>query len=239
MDFKYQRDIFSKRYKENEKKDYNAKREPAARHRRAPAAPEELKYKDTGINFLMDSTPELPSPGTSYLNLVQRGDGPEQRTGRNIMMKSLHVSFICKYTIAGTSLGSTVATIYIIMDTQPNIGAAPVYADVFKSLSTGFTDCLPISLVNLQKQPRFRILKKFTFELNVFLEFAAVRNGTIHKYFSYYQKMNTPMSYNDGTGADAPCQNRIFMMAACSEALNDDVMEVYGNARLRFTDNTI
>lgn len=198
------------------------------RPRRAPT--QELKFFDTDLTFAVDNTAEVPATG--QLTLIPQGDTQSTRDGRAAYIKSIRVhGTVTAVPAAAANLAST-AIVYVILDTQCNGAAATASGDTGVVTSADLT----VANMNLANGDRFKILKKFVWTFNS-LAGVTTAYGNVQRHFDWYKKCNITINYDNaaGTGAITTIRsNNIFLLAG--SAGSDDVINVAGSCRLRFTD---
>lgn len=191
---------------------------------------DELKYKDQTTNVLLDTS------GISVINPnlnIVRGTADTERIGSRITLKSLQLNGWIRLTAnaALTAInGSTMATIYIVLDKQAN-GATALFNDVFDSYNG-------LTLLDMSNRDRFSLLKKMVVPL-----YATAVDDTANviagpsKYFTCYQKMNVPIQYTSANtdGAVSGIQdNNIVVFANIAAA--DGTYTMFLQSRIRFQD---
>lgn len=188
----------------------------------------ELKFFDTAISDNIDLTGHVPATG-GQLNLVPQGTQESQRIGRKIIIRSLRLRFVSRITSAALVGGAGTVTIFVVQDKQTN-GAAASVTSVLTGTNT--TTDMP----NLNEVNRFNILKKFTFTLNSTAGIAgAYQLG--QKSFDFYKKCNIPIEFDSTTGAITEIRsNNLFLLVGVQEAAADDLINIVGTARIRYTD---
>lgn len=188
---------------------------------------QELKVFDTALSFDVDSTGEVPATG--QLCLIQTGDTLNNRDGAVVQVKSLQLRFQFVFTPGASASASALFTIYVILDRQAN-GAAAAVTDVLTS-----TNC-NTALGNVPNQYRFKVLRKLQFALPSQAGVTTAYNNVVVGHEEYI-KFNTPIElrYTASTGAISDlASNNIFLIAGANTA-SDDLINVAGTARLRFT----
>lgn len=146
--------------------------------RRMPGESGEFKSKDTTINAaVIDSTGSV-----NLINGIARGDDINERTGREIILKSIQINGRIRSTAATgvTQIGRVIC----VYDRQTN-GAAPAITDVLTSNST-------TSARNLENRRRFKILMDKVFALS-----AAGQSGEQQE-FRFYRRLRHPVTFNAG-----------------------------------------
>lgn len=191
----------------------------------------ELKFLDTALSFNVDTTGEVPATG--QLALIPQGDTESSRDGRACCIKSVYIKMNMSAFPTTEVQTAPIITIYLIQDTQTN-GAAAAVTDVFTSAT------VPTAMVNLANSQRFKILKKFVYTFNTGAGVSAAYNATA-KHIDYYTKCNIPMQFDNTstTGAITTIRtNNLFLIAGAAGTGADDIVNVTGTCRIRFSDKT-
>jgi len=192
------------------------------RARKQSGTKPELKFFDTANSFLFDLTGEVPATG--QLALIPQGDTESTRDGRKAVIKSIQIRGIVTFAPGALGTAAAVAYMYLILDKQCN-GAAAAITDVFTS------NDMSTNLLQLNNSGRFRILKKWVWNLNSQAGVTTAYNN-VTRPVEFYKKCNIPMDWNSTAGAITEIRsNNIFLMAGSTV---DDVPAFVGNTRLRF-----
>lgn len=185
----------------------------------------ELKFLDTALSFTPDTTGEVVATG--QINLVPQGDTESGRDGRKIVVKSIRIrGGVINIDNAASKLD---AWMYLVLDRQCN-GAAAAATDVLSSTNFG------ASLPNLANVERFQILKRWRVTCAPAAGVAASFANSSAA-FDIYKKCNIPILFDNSvtTGAITSIRsNNLFLM--CGSILGDDLWQVTGTSRIRFTD---
>lgn len=189
----------------------------------------ELKFFDTALSFLVDTTGEVPATG--QLTLIPQGVTESTRIGRRCTIKSIQIRGTAVWNPAAGNVGATISYIYLVWDKQCN-GAAASVTDVLTS------NLMSTALANLENSDRFIILKRFVIPQ----QSEAGVNGafSINQFpIDYYRKCNIPIDFDSSasTGALTTIKSNNLFLLAGSEAVTDDLVSVNGTCRLRFSDN--
>lgn len=183
----------------------------------------ELKFFDTALSFLFDTTREVPATG--QLALIPQGDTESTRDGRQAVIKSVQIRGVITLTPGALAQATCVCYMYLVLDTQTN-GAAAAITDVFTS------NVMSSNLLQLNNSGRFRILKKWIWKFAPTAGVTTAWNDMVVP-VEFYKRCNIPMDWNSTTGAITEIRsNNIFLCAGGSAA--DDVPTFAGNARVRF-----
>jgi len=143
--------------------------------------PTELKAVDVSGQINADLT-----GGVALLNGLGPGSDINQRIGRQIMMKSVMVTFQLNVT-AGTGVDQ-VHRVLIVYDRQAN-AAAPTTANIISAAGSGYDVIRP---KNLENRSRFKILFDRTYYLNASGESLS---GRVEK---FYRRLAHPTTFNAG-----------------------------------------
>jgi len=190
-----------------------------------PGPDQEMKFFDTALSFFFDATGEVPATG--QLALIPQGDTESTRDGRMAYVKSIYIKGFLRHVPAAAATASTLAHMYLVLDTQANGGPAGV-TDVLTSTT------LSGALVNLANSGRFRILKKWTWAFNASAGVTTAYNNT-SKYIQYFKRCDIPMHFNGTSGAIGEIRsNNIFLIAGSNA--DDDTVALSGSCRIRFYD---
>jgi len=186
----------------------------------------ELKFFDTALSFLVDSTGEVPATG--QLSLIAQGTTESNRIGKKCVIRSITIKANVVFIPAAATVCSDNYAIFVVLDKQTN-GAAAAVSDVFTGSS------LPSALHNLANSQRFVVLKKIIRSIGAQAGVSAAYNNS-HQLINFTKKCNIPLELSGTTGVITELRsNNIFLMAG--SASQDDLITISGNCRLRFSDN--
>lgn len=190
----------------------------------------ELKNFDRALSFTFDNTAEVPSTGDALVS-IPLGDSGTSRDGRRVIIKSLQIQGSLTLSQGTTNTERAVLCyMYVVQDTQCN-GASPAVTDVLTSAS------LNDALVNLDNSNRFKILKKFVYNLQPTYTSYPDETGVVIKNLSYYRKCRIPINFDGTTDAiTSLTSNNIFLIAGSVGANSDDTVTFAGVSRVRFFD---
>jgi len=184
----------------------------------------EMKFFDTTLSFLFDTTGEIPNSG--QLTLITQGTGESQRDGRDVYIKSISIKGHMTLTPAAAATCSGNTHLFLILDTQAN-GEAATATTVFTSAS------FSVAHLNLANSQRFRIIKHWVHEWNPPAGATTAYNN-VNQTLSYYKKCNIKVMINNTDGAITGIRsNNLFLMAGASAGI-DDLVTFAGECRLRF-----
>lgn len=194
----------------------------------------ELKFFDNAISFQSDATSEIPASG--QLCTIAQGDGPQNREGRKVNIKSILFNGNATLIPAAAATTTGVVCMWIVQDTQCN-GAAATVANDDTGIFTAAGANATLSVRCLANVDRFKILKKFTFTLAPHAGATTAYNNVVIP-FSYYKKVDIPIQYDNvaTTGAIGTIRsNNIFLVSGATPNI-DDQCTISGTLRLRFTE---
>lgn len=174
----------------------------------------ERMYYDTSLNYNVTNT-GLSLP----LTAISQGDGPNQRTGNSILVRSLTYRYSLEINPNVTS--NTRATFLIVQDTQQIADATPQVTNLLSTLS-------PESLLNTGTAGRFKLLERKTIVLT------PASAGTPCKQVSGYLNLQTHVRYN-GPGDGDIQKGGLYFMWVSSEATNYPLLK--GSLRIGYHDN--
>lgn len=163
----------------------------------------------------------MPAAGSiNLLNGMTQGDGPNNRTGTSIKMKSYEI----KYGLQNNATAiNTQCRVLLVLDKQSN-GAAPVLTDILQTNS-------PYSPRNLNNRKRFKILMDKRYSLST-----AGPNNTNDS--TYMKNVETHVQFfstsNLGTIADIS-SNALYLVHCSDQATNFPTINYY--CRVRYLDN--
>jgi len=188
----------------------------------------ELKFFDTSLSFLFDTTGEVPATG--QLVLIPQGVTESTRVGRKCVIKSVHLKGITQGVPGAAATFATTAYLYLVLDKQAN-GAAAAFTDVMS------TTLLATSFHNLANSQRFVVLKKMKFR-HVANSGATTALNNTNVPFEMYKKCNIPIEYSGTTGAITEIRSNNIFLLASSDGQADDLVTMVGNCRVRFSDGS-
>lgn len=161
-----------------------------------------------------------------YLCSMRLGDDYDDREGRKIVVKSIHVRGYCHAT-PSTGVNQYCRWL-LVLDKQANgttITAADVLAGVAGTRFNAFS--------NITNSRRFKILKDSRFTIK-----APTVGDQTNRVIDYYRKLNIACSFSTDTGLPADCiTNSLWLITMGSEAAGTTDAVGILNCRLRFTDN--
>lgn len=179
----------------------------------------EFKSVDVSANLAADTTSAV-----QLLNGIARGDEINERTGREVMMRSIQLNVLFKSTIA-TGVDQQ-QRLLIVYDRQTNATACTM-AQVVSAVSL-------LSPRNLENRRRFKILFD---ELVVISQTVAAEEGN-QKIKRFYRRLRHPVTFNSGdagTVADITTGS-LYAIAYGSEAAGVTAGTITINSRIRYQD---
>lgn len=188
----------------------------------------EIKFFDTALSFNVDNTGEVPATG--QLTLIPQGVTQSTRVGRKCTITSIQIRASVVNSPGASTAGATICYIWLVLDTQAN-GAAAAITDVFT------TNDPQSALINMANSMRFKIMKRWTFDLNSQSGVTTAYNP-VARHIDYYKKCSLPVEYSSTTGAITEIRsNNLFLLAgAVGPGTSDDTVGVNGACRLRYAD---
>jgi len=175
------------------------------------------EYKATGE----ETAHILTNPWFILINGMTRGDDNNQRIGREVLMRSVMLSYTTYVNVvSGTDVR---VRIMIVYDRQTNT-LAPAITDILN----GSTE---VSVRNLSNVRRFSILYDVVHVINSYIE----PFGQLYR--KYYRRLNHPVVYNSGnagTVADI-VTGSLYLVAFSSTAADSPGLRY--SVRIRYTDD--
>jgi hypothetical protein len=210
---------------------------PRANLRTGGRMGKEIKYNDqfhaTGGTLVQAVAGSLINPTTSN-NLigVAQGDGPTDRIGRVIFLKSLYIQGNMQLPLDTAPASHWYITLYVVQDKQTN--------------KTAFTETTflkqqniltaPDSFQNLDYSDRYRLLKKKVVRIGSRTQ-NATNDGRVAIPFKIYIPLSNLRCQYDGTSGaiGTMTTNSLHLMCIKSVEAPGDLAVNY-NVRVRFTD---
>lgn len=177
----------------------------------------EFKSVDTTIAVNSDTTGAIV-----LLNGIARGDDINERTGRQVTLRSVQLSLTFG-VVSGTGIDQY-QRYMVVLDHQPN-GAALAITDVLDGVTVTHQR-------NLNNRKRFTVLMDKHYSLN-----ASAESGS-RRVSQMYRRLNTVVDFNGGdagTIADITT-NSVYFISIGSVAAGATAGSVIGTARIRYTD---
>jgi len=188
----------------------------------------EVKFFDTTHSFTCDTTGEVPATG--QLNLIPQGITESTRVGRKITIKSINMRLLVQPNTT-VWIGSIVR-LMLVQDTQCN-GDAATYSGQDGVLETDTVQAFR----NLENTHRFIVHKDWYFPLTPKAGVVGAFNVEART-LTFNKKCHIPIDFDSSatTGVlDTIRSNNLFLLARSS--MDDDIVQVQGVTRLRYTDN--
>lgn len=189
-----------------------------------------LRIEKKYVDNIVAASPTDGVPTATLLNGIAQGDGPDQRNGRQITMKSIQLRLMISPTDGGTAIAGNVR-IVLLLDRQPN-SAAPTISDVFTGTNA-------MTLTNLDNRQRFQILGDMVYDVGgqINLTAAPVAGGGFPaRNCVYYRKYGHTVTYNGTTNAIGSIASNSIYLICLSANSPSTGFQVQGYARVRFTD---
>lgn len=179
----------------------------------------EEKVHDTEITGgTMSTTPSL-----TRLTAIAQGNDRDERSGYEILMKTLQLNF--KLIQNASATNTSAAAMWLVCDKRCD-GVIPAYTDIFKD-PTAATERV-MALRNDNYTERFVVVKKWKVNFD--------KDGKGSSMWSSMIKLNIHCKYDGTTNAIADAKdNQLYLVAVSDEPTNTVGFTV--QARLRFTDN--
>jgi len=186
----------------------------------------ELKAKDTSsVPVMVTST-----GGVMLLNGIARGDDIDERTGRQVLIKSYEVNAILRPADVGTTPLPSVVRMLVVYDKQTN-GAAMTPAQL---LTLTGSDQAPIGPKNLEYRDRFTILR----DLKVALGAAnSADYNPPSRVVKIYQSIVLPVTFNAGdAGTVADIATGSLYLVCLSDKTGAPAPSIAFSTRVRYED---
>lgn len=169
------------------------------------------------------------------LNGISAGSGMNQRIGRVASMKSLMLRLQYYPESASSSYGHIRTC--LVYDAQAN-GVAPVYADIFRSLSAaGAVASTTDSGLNLDNRQRFRILFDSLQQVGGASTATAITNNQgMPNRIDSYKKLNLPIQFKSDSSLIGDIATGALYLVMCSSSPAGLGVNAVWNTRLRYTD---
>lgn len=187
----------------------------------------ENKFFDTALSFTIDATGEVPATG--QLNLIPQGVTESTRVGRLCVLKSIQLRGLIDFNPGANATACSNVFIYLVLDTQTN-GAAAAITDVLTA------NTMATALINLNNSMRFRILKRFCWNLAAAAGVTTAYNRS-SVMLDYFKKLDIPLDFSSTTGAITEIRSNNLFLLAGSDGGEDDLVTVTGTCRVRFSDS--
>lgn len=176
----------------------------------------EKKYYDISQTTVTPANPSGSYTVVSLVSSISQGDGPTNRDGSQIRLKSINVQLAMQINAAATT---TNVRWVLFRDMRPQLAAAPTYIDLYDS-----TDVIN-TFLNIEDQwRRFKIIRSGLVTLNI--------NQNPYSTTDLYVPCSLPIRYS--TSNDVINTN-IYLMLVSNEATNTP--SVAYRYRVRFYDN--
>lgn len=186
----------------------------------------ELKFKD--ISLVVDPIAVAGSLVTT-VNTIEQGADENERIGRKVIIKSIHIRGRFKVDDATANGSTTIIRMIIYVDGQAN-GAAAAALDMMHIASNN-------SFRSLVNTGRFKFLLDKQIVLNKlvggYLADDTTSNQAVQKQFIWNKRVHIPLLYDGATGALTElCCNNVGILFFTD--LTASAPSFAGNLRLRF-----
>jgi len=172
------------------------------------------------------------SGGTSSLLAIAQGTAQNQRIGRQIVVKSIHVRVLVERSGA---VPFDLLRCILYLDQQCN-GVAAAITDILDPGVDG-TNPDPTSYLNLSNSKRFKILRDETYANNT-SSYDPVNNlhTQSHHYFDFHVTLDIPIEYSSTTGGITELKsNNVGVFIVGADKTNRAWSTL--NARVRYSDS--
>lgn len=191
----------------------------------------ELKYVDTTATQTPIALASTPGANFQLLNGVAQGTDNNNRIGRKIQVKSVHVTALFSALVDATDLFDCVVKWWIIYDSQPD-GTAMTVGEMWAAMN------LMVAPHNLDNSDRFKVLRTGTGHLCPQGVNAGETPGYATKYYiDEHVNVNDVCRYQ-GTGATiASLSTGAYYFATTTDFQGAaSGPQVLFNGRIKFTD---
>lgn len=220
----------------------------ARRRRRANnmRIPVELKFYDTFLTAATMAATTAADAGednptsTSMITTPVVGDGEQNRDGKHMIVKSVHIIGNVAYPVAtNVTAANAPMTGYVALVQDTNTQGAQLNSeDVFKNIPTSAVNQND-HMRNLLFGKRFKVLKMFKFNIVP----SSMWDGTNTEVFGakrrfewWIPNLNMHVNFNAGTTADVAnvVDNSLQMISFCSANSGQETGTLSYSARIRF-----
>lgn len=176
----------------------------------------ERKYYDISSTTIGPSTPTAGATLISPFDSITTGDGPNNRDGSQIRVKSLQFKMYMSRN-SGVSSPQRIKWV-LFLDKRVQVGSTPSWTDLYDGTE------LAISFVNIEDQwKRFKILRQGNHVLST---------ENLEQEVDLYMPMSIPVRYDT---SNRVIMNRIHLMVASDDGISPPVFTY--RYRVRFYDN--
>lgn len=204
---------------------------------RAGAAPE-LKVVEGAFALAAARQDEIVlNNGIWVLNIPAQGAEFNQRTGRQITIKSVNMkmNFQCDATGGTPPVPGETIRIVLFWDRQPN-GTNATWSNVFTTTSSGIN-----AMMNLDNRERFVMIKDDTISKAAMLQSGGLivvsGENTLFPFWQFYKKMNCTTIFNTTTGIGTAIQSGALVCMIWTTAIAaNSQWYMDGMWRVRYTD---
>lgn len=185
----------------------------------------EMKFFDTiQAAEALDTTGEIVDPSFC---LIAQGADEDERIGRKIVVKSIHLKGVVRLP-GNTTAGGGASRVRVLLywDKQCN-GATAAILDIIETGSVN-------SFRNLGNKDRFVLLWDKTFTLN-HQQGPSTAGGDTRRHIAYNKKVDIPIEYSGATNAITEIRSNNLGLAAIMD--NGNAADIAYTVRIRYTDN--
>lgn len=190
---------------------------------------QELKYRDYGVAALGIGITWTQIHST--VCAVPIGTGADDRIGRKIFLRSMHIKGHLEFAndnTTGAQTSDNAVRLVVVLDTQCNKAAAAA-TDIWEP---GTSDI--VEFRNLEKASRFRVLydKLHYGNQNIAGTSTTIFSGSYSKYLNINKKLNIPVEADAATGVVGSLTTNNIMVFAVKGG--NGVVTYTGETRIRF-----
>lgn len=176
----------------------------------------EKKYYDIAQTSVTPSAPNLSPTYVSMVAAIAAGDGPTNRDGSQIRVKSFNVQM--QYIINSSATTTTIRWL-IVKDRRVQIGSTPAWTDIYDS------NDITNTFINIEDQwKRFQIIRSGLVTLNI--------NQNPSASTDVFIPCSLPVRYDT---SNAVIDNNVWLILASNESTNTPTINY--RYRVRFYDN--
>jgi len=183
--------------------------------------------------------PTLPAVAGTMISTPAQGDGPSDRDGKRIVVKSVQLKGVCKLPpveAAADPPQPVTMFVALVLDTQSN-GATLNSEDVFLNTTAQAANCV-VPNRNLLYGSRFKVLKSQVFDLRHNTLVATAANAFSwsggEETFDWFLPLDLPINFKEATTGviSNVSDNSLHMIAFVSNTAPGATLSY--NARIRF-----
>lgn len=202
----------------------------------------ELKSVDISAAGAIISSGLNATPALILCNDILAGTGFNQRVGRTVNMKSIHIRGGVMWTNQAGNANGEQVRIALVYDRQPN-GATPSYSDIFTSVDlSGNTGSGPLDFTNVNNADRFTILcdEHIVYPSTSIANAQLAQDQTQKVTFDRFVDLKgIPVHYKADAGAAISdiASGALFLVTSGTQAAATAGTAFNWLGRLRYTDN--